>query len=471
MANPAPTGDPLPRRTAAAVFALSLASFVVMVDSTVVQVMLPALMAELGAGLAGVLWVANGFTLVYGVLLLPAARLGDVHGRRNVLVVGLAVFLVGSLVCGAAPALPPLVLGRVVQAVGGALIVPQVLGMIALAVPGHRRGLAFGFVSASMALAAVVGPVLGGAVVSFAGWRWVFLANAPGCALAVAAVLWASPGREPRHGRELDAVGTLLAMGGLGAVVYGCVAAGRSAGGAVPAAVGAVLLVVFVLWERDRPEALVPVRLFGVRAFSVALWLGVLQFVLMSGLMLVVALEVQAVRGGTAFETGLALLPMAVLAGVASPFAGHATDRWGGRPVITCGFLAVGTGVAWAAAVPSLVGPLAVVGLGVGLLMGPISTEVVRDLPERLVNTGSGVLATGRQVAGALGVAVVGAVLQTAAAAGGGVDPVRFAAAERVALVLLGVLAAVGAVGAWFLPGRSGREDRAVVPGRAVGSG
>ncbi|WP_157619862.1 DHA2 family efflux MFS transporter permease subunit [Saccharothrix sp. NRRL B-16348] len=461
------------RGAAATVFALGIASFVVMVDSTVAQVMLPNLMEDLGVGLDGVLWVANAFTLVYGVLLLPGARLGDMFGRRALLVTGLVLFLAGSVLCGSAWSLPVLVAGRVVQAIGGALLIPQTLGILATSVPEHRRGLAFGLVSASMALAAVVGPVLGGIVVSFAGWRWVFLANVPGCALAIAAVAWAPASREPKRAHELDVVGVLLVIAGLGAVVYGFIAGARQdlGSGAVPAifGVGAALLAAFLLWERRAAEPLVPLGLFGTRGFSVALWLGVLQFVLMFGVMLVVTLKVQTALGGNAFQTGIVLLPMAVAAGVVSPFAGHATDRWRGRPVIVLGFLVMGGGLAWLALVSSAVGtaslfaPLAAVGVGVGLLMGPISAEVVGHLPKALVNTGSGVLTTSRQVAGALGVAVVGALLQPATSLTGR-DLAGFVTAERSALAVLGVLAAVAVISTAFLPGRR-RDHGGSAPG------
>lgn len=457
------------RGVAPTVAALGIASFVVMVDSTVAPVMLPSLMDDLDIGL-DVLWVANAFTLVYGVLLLPGARLGDMFGRRALLVTGLVVFTAGSVLCGTAWSLPVLVAGRVVQAIGGALLIPQTVGMLATAVPQHRRGLAFGLVSTSMALAAVVGPVLGGAIVSFAGWRWVFFANVPGCALAIAAVACVPANRDAKQAHELDLVGVVLVIAGLGAVVYGFIA-GTNLGAVFGA--GAVLLAAFVLWERRSAEPLVPLRLFAERGFPVALWLGVLQFALMFGVMLVVTLKVQTGSAGSAVQTGVALLPMALSAGVVSPFAGHATDRWGGRPVIVLGFLVLGGGLAGLALVSSAVGaasllaPLAVVGVGVGLLMGPISTEVVGHLPAALVNTGSGVLTTSRQIAGALGVAVVGALLRSATSP---VDLPGFATAERSALAVLGALAAVGVISTAFLPGRR-RDTGGATPGTSDRAG
>lgn len=482
----------VPRSTpgaAGTVFALSLACFVVMIDSTVVQVMLPSLMDALDASLDEVLWVVNGFTLVYGTMLLPGARLGDMFGSRRLLVTGLLVFLAGSVLCGLAPSVLVLVAGRVVQAIGGAFLIPQTLSLLTVAVPEHRRGAAFGFVSASMALAAIVGPVLGGLLVSYGGWRSAFLVNIPTCALALVVVLRSVPSRSPRKAHELDLLGVALLMAGLGAVTYGLIAGNKHDWGTIVgpitvsglSAVGITLLAVLVWWERRRSEPLVSLELFRFKAFSLAIWLGILQFALMFGIMLIVTLKVQNSLGGTAFQTGLVFLPMALAAGVASPIAGHATDRWGGRPVITAGLLAMGGGVVWMALIApiavtgsSLLGPLAVVGLGVGLIMAPVSAEAVGGLPSELVNTGSGLLATSRQLASALGVAVVGAMLQTTSAGdrSASVDTASFIGAERAALAVLGVFAAAAVISAQFLPrrrggGRAGPEP--AVPDRVAG--
>ena len=464
--------------------ALCLAAFVVMIDSTVVHVMLPTLMRDLGAGLDQVLWVVNGFTLVYGIVLLPGARLGDIFGSRRLLVVGILIFLAGSALCGFAPSVGVLVAGRVVQAIGGACLIPQTLGLITVVVPAHRRGLAFGFLSATMALAAIVGPVLGGLLVSYVSWRSVFLVNVPACALAAALALAYVPNQSQRKSRHLDVLGAVLVMASLGAITYGFMVGNRYGWGTIAGPVsipvlfvaGLLLFVGFLWWEGSRPEPLVSFELFRFRSFSVAAWLGILQFALMFGLMLVVTLNVQNQLGGSAFHTGLVFLPMALLAGVASPIAGYCADRWGGRFVISIGFLAMGAGIAWmawvaspAATTTSLVGPLAFAGLGVGLVMPSVSTEAMRKLPPTLVNTGSGILNASRQIASALGVAMVGAVLQIGlsgslpapdgSTAGGG----AFVAAERAALAFLGILVLIAVVSARFLP-RQARRPAGGVP-------
>jgi MFS family permease len=326
--------------------------------------------------------------------------------------------------------------------------------------------MAFGFLSASMALAAVVGPVLGGLLVAYVSWQSAFLVNVPICLVVAGLVFRYVPAAESaRRSHQLDLVGVVLVIAGLGAVTYGFIAGNRHGWGVIAGpvtvpglfAAGVVLLGVFAWWERRRREPLLPLVLFSSRSFSIALWLAVLQFVLMFGLMLIVTLNVQQVRGGSAFVAGLVFLPMALGAGVASPFAGHITDRWGGRTVITAGFVSIGVAIGWLSAVLTpdvssvgLVGPLGMAGLGVGLVMAPISAEAIKALPPELVNTGSGVLTTGRQVASALGVAVVGAMLQVQSAG------------QPLALLVLGVFALVGAVSAWLLPTPGPRERLAV---------
>jgi EmrB/QacA subfamily drug resistance transporter len=487
MSAQAPPVSRLPYRAVGSLVALGLAAFVVMIDSTVVQVMLPTLMGDLDAGLDEVLWVINGFTLVYGILLLPGARLGDVFGSRKLLVAGILIFLAGSVLGGVAQSVVMLVAGRLIQAIGGACLIPQTIGLITVVVPAHRRGLAFGFLSATMALAAILGPVLGGLLVSYVSWRSVFLANVPACLAAAALALRYLPSQSQRRSHQMDVLGAVLVIGSLGAVTYGFMAGNRYGWGtiagpvSIPAlfVVGLLLFVGFLWWEKGRPEPLVSFELFRFRSFSLAAWLGILQFALMFGLMLIVTLNVQTQLGDSAFHTGLVYLPMALLAGVASPLAGVCTDRWGGRFVITMGFLAIGVGIAWmawvastAATATSLVGPLAFAGLGVGLVMPPVNTEAMSQLPPTLVNTGSGIMNASRQVASALGVAMVGAVLQTGLSGSQPAPEGRaaFVTAERAALAVLAVFVLVAVVSAQFLP-RPRQSAAAVVPDPAATTG
>ncbi|MEV4285516.1 MFS transporter [Nonomuraea bangladeshensis] len=424
---------------------LCLAVFVVMVDSTIVQVMVPDLVAMAGGSLEQALWAVNGFVLVYASLLVTAGRLGGRYGPRALLLAGLALFGLASLACGLAAEPWQVIAARLAQGAGGALIVPQSLTIIANAFPRDRRGMALGVVSTTMALAAVVGPLGGGLIVSTWGWRWAFLANVPICAVAILLVRALVPVAPPYRSAALDLVGVALVIGALAALTYALIG---TAGNPAAFAVGGILtLVLFGWWERRHTHPLTPPRLFRDRAFVLAGWLGCAQFLVLSGLMLVISLHVRNVLGGSALDTALAFLPMAIAAGILSPLAGAITDRTGGRTVLTSGMLAMAAGVAGFAALtvrpaPLLVLaiPLAVVGCGVGLVMAPASAEAVSTLPPDLVPVASGVLNTGRQVAALLGIAVAGGALR---------------AGSMLALTLLAGIAVLAAASGLLLRSRS----------------
>lgn len=447
--------------TSYCVATLCLATFVVMVDTTVVQVMVPDLVRFSGGNLDHALWAVNGFVLTYAALLITSGRLGGVRGARIVLLAGLLVFGLASLACGLASSSAQLVAARLAQGAGGALIVPQSLTIIATAFPKERRGVALGVISATMAVAAIIGPVGGGLIVNSWGWRWAFLVNVPICLAALVLTFLLVPETPTGPRRELDWPGVALATAGLATVTYSLI--GRSEYAAVFAAAGALLLVLFVWWERRYKAPLIPGALFRRRAFSLAGWLACVQFLVLSGLMLVVSLHVRGPLGGSAIDTALAFLPMAVTAGIVSPLAGAITDRAGGRLVITGGLLAMGVGVAGfailAAALsplPLLALPLGLVGCGVGLVMAPSSVEAVSQLPPALVPVGSGVLNMSRQVAGLLGVAITGALLPTGPSAQA---ELLGGTTGGVALGLLASIALLAAASGLLLKARPARTD------------
>ncbi|MEU8206438.1 MFS transporter [Streptosporangium sp. NPDC049046] len=414
---------------AGSVVVLCLAAFVVMIDSTVVQVMVPALTVSFDAGLDDVLWVFNGFVIAYAALLITAGRLGGMYGPRRLLLAGVVVFALASLAGGLAPALPQLVAARVAQGVGGAMIVPQTLTLIAAVFPAERRGAALGLVSATMALAAVLGPVGGGLVVATWGWRWVFLVNVPVClAVVVLARRWVPSGGTAVRTR-LDGGGVVLIGTGLAVVAYALVGEGRLLW-LVPAA---GLIAVFVAWQRRHPAPLMPPDVFRERGFLVAGSIGAVQFGVLAGLMLLVSVRIQGELGGDAIDTGLALLPMAVAAGVVSPVAGWLSDRIGGGPIMAAGMACLGAGVIGFAlpALGTTVAALALAGVGVGLVMAPASTEAIRGLAPHLVPAASGMLNTARQAASLLGVAVIGGIAQH----GPGAHPTAAAVLTAVALL------------------------------------
>lgn len=410
-----------------ALTALCLGMLVASLDTTIVNVTLPSLVTGLHAGLDQVLWVVNGYVLVYAALLITGGRLGDVLGSRRMLLTGLILFTVASALCGVSGSVTQLVLARILQGVAGAVMVPQVMALIAAIFPAERRGAAFGLLSATAGVAAVSGPVLGGLIVTDWNWRWVFYINVPVCAAACVLTVLFVPDARLERPHRFDLPGVILITAGLAAITFGLIEGQHYDWGTVTGfvtipviiAAGVVAVAVFVWWEGRHTEPLVPPTLFRYRSFSVGASVNAVLYLTMYGVTLLVSLHLQSVAGMSALRTGLTYLPMAFAMGFLSVPAGRLTDRVGGRYLMLGGLVILATGIAlmaWAesgtATASTFVGPLLVVGVGMAFVMAPATTEAMRELPPRLVGASSGVFNSSRQVAGAIGVAVVGAVLQ-----------------------------------------------------------
>src|ERR1700687_711603 len=250
---------------------LTIGFFMIMLDTTIVNVAIPAMSAGLNTTLDQILWVLNAYILVYAVLLITAGRLGDLYGQRNLFAIGLAIFTFASALCGFAQDANQLIAARVLQGVGGALLVPQTLAILPTLFPPERRGAAFGVWAGVAGLATLAGPTVGGAIVTYVDWRWIFFVNVP---IGIAALILTfviipdvRPGR--RHG--WDIVGVILVTAGLFGVIFGLIEGERFNWGqigstaiAIPEVIGlgVVLLVVFVVWEGYPPEPLGPLSRF-----------------------------------------------------------------------------------------------------------------------------------------------------------------------------------------------------------------
>src|SRR6266516_1772053 len=405
---------------------LCLGTFAILLDTTIVNVALPSMITGLHASLDQALWVVNAYLLVFCSLLIMASRLGDMFGPRRLFSAGLAVFAVASALCGAAQSPGQLIAARVLQGIGAAALTPQAMVIIQAVFPRERMGAAFGVFSSMVGLAAVSGPVLGGVLTTYLGWRCVFYVNLPiaaaGIALAYAYVPEIRTGRRPR----LDWFGLLLASAGLAAVSYGLIEGQRYDWGTVvlgvtiPEIIGAgvVLLAGFRFWEQRHREPLLPPGLFRSRTFAIMVTLNLaVQFALQS-MLLVNAINLQSVLGFTAVHAGLTGLPLTVALTAVAPFAGRLTDRLGGKYVLMAGLAVYALGIAGVAAVSStratsltFAPVLLVAGLGMGAIFAPLATEAMRAAPPRLAGAASGVLNTGRQLGGTLGGAITGAVL------------------------------------------------------------
>jgi len=407
---------------------LCLANFLILLDTSVVNTAAPDLMRSLNTGIDGFLWILNGYLLALGSLLVAFARLGDRCGPRRIFLVGLVTFTVASVLCGIGQSSGQVVAARVLQGIGAAAMLPQALTIIAGIFPARRRGAAFGVFAAVAGIAAVSGPTLGGLLITAQGWQWIFFLNVP---IGLAGLLFGLrlvP--EVRNGarHRFDAGGMVLATAGLVLMVYSLVEGERYRWGTVAGwltiprllIASAVLLTAFVLWERRQPEPLLPLALFGNRAFTVATSITMITSFALYGFLLVFVIETQTLLGMSPAMSGVTALPWTLALSAVAPVTGRLTDRVGGRPLLVGGLLFYALGVIGVATLPGahataadFILPLIALGIGMGAAIAPATTEALRDVPGPLAASASGVLNTARQLGGALGAAVTGAVLQS----------------------------------------------------------
>jgi len=410
---------------------LCMGFFMVLLDITIVNIAIPSMVDGLKASLDQVLWVLNAYTLTYAVLLITAGRLGDRFGQRSLFAIGLAVFTLSSAACGLAQDPTQLIAARVLQAVGGALLTPQTLAILTAIFPPERRGAAFGVWGGIAGLATITGPVLGGFLTTYLDWRWIFYVNVPIGIAALVATFLVVPDLRPGRAARIEPVSVLLASGGLLAVTYGLIEGQRFDWGTVttvagvpvtiPAiiAAGVVLLVLFFLWDSRRETPLVPPVLFRDRNYSVMNWVGSTVNFAMLGLFLPITIYLQSALGFSALKAGLTMMPMSLVSMAVAPFAGRLADRIGGKYILMSGLTLFGLGTLWLDARASIDSTwqtflpcLLVAGAGVGCTFAPLVTVAMRNVRPQLAGAASGVMNTTRQVGGAIGAAVVGAVLQ-----------------------------------------------------------
>lgn len=402
--------------------------FMIMLDTTIVNVAIPAMSAGLKISLDGILWVLNAYILVYAVLLITAGRLGDLYGQRNLFAAGLAIFTFASALCGLSQDENQLIAARVLQGVGGALLVPQTLAILTGLFPPERRGAAFGIWAGVAGLATLAGPTIGGAIVTYVDWRWIFFVNVPIGIVALVATFVIIPDLRPGRRHGWDVVGIFLATAGLFGLVFGLIEGERFNWGEIGSYVvtipeviglGVVLLILFVVWERFQAEPLVPLSLFEDRNFAVANWIGASIAFGMMSLFLPIVIYLQSVLGFSALTAGLTLAPMSLTSMVVAPFAGRMADRIGGKYILLTGVFvfAVGFGTLTIVAGPdstwlTFLVPAIVAGAGMGMTFAPLTTVAMHNIEPRMAGAASGVLNTTRQVGQAVGSAVVGALLQ-----------------------------------------------------------
>jgi EmrB/QacA subfamily drug resistance transporter len=398
-----------------------LGSVIVFVDSTVVNVALPALQRDLGGGLALQQWVVDAYLLTLGSLLLVGGSLGDLFGARRVFLIGIVSFGVMSVACAAAPDGTTLIAARGLQGIAGAILTPAGLAVIAATFSGEERGAAIGTWTAWTGVAFVVGPLVGGWLVTHASWRWIFVINVPFAIATAALVAHAVPKREPTGERpRVDVVGGALCVLGLGGPVFALIEEPRHGWGSglilVPLVVGIALLVAFLWWERRVAQPMLPLGLFSRRNFSFANLETLAVYAGLSTLTFFLVLFVQQLAGYSALQAGFALLPITIVMFLLSPRVGRLSMRVGPRL-----FMGIGPLVAAAGVVPlarlkpgfgywyELLPPLLLFSVGLSLIVAPLTSTVLADAHESDAGIASGVNNAVARVAGLLGIAVVGA--------------------------------------------------------------
>ena len=422
-----PRGGALARRALrpGAVLAVgSASSFLVYLDATIVNIAFPDVRASFeGATLAGLSWILSAYAIVFAALLVPGGRFADVVGGRRLFLAGLAAFTAGSLLCATAPSVPLLVGARVLQAAGGAMLVPSGQLLVMAAFPPEQRMKVIGVMAAMAALAAALGPVLGGLMVDAGGWRLVFLVNVPiGLAAIVAGRRMPQPPMRPVMNRP-DLGGALLAVAAVGALALGAVQGpvwGWGDPRTLAAFAGSALLTPLLVWRSaGHPAPVLELALFRVRSFSAgnlgALLLGTSFF----GLVLANSLYLTQVWDYSVLRAGLAIAPGPLASAVAAVVAGRFTDRIDPRRFILPGAVISALAAVWLAtrvgSEPAflaewLPGTL-LMGVGVGLGFATIVALCVRDLGPAQLGVGSGMSSTTRQLGAVLGVAILIAIL------------------------------------------------------------
>jgi EmrB/QacA subfamily drug resistance transporter len=399
-----------------------LGSTMAFVDESVVNVALPAIEADLKVPVAVIQWLVNAYTLCVAALMLIGGAAGDRWGRRLVFVIGTAVFAIGSVWCGLSPTVAQLIAARALQGIGAALLIPSSLAIIGASIDPAERGRAIGTWAGFSAIAAAIGPLLGGWIVDHVSWRWIFLINP----LLALPTIWAALTRVPESRDQeaaagLDWLGALMAIAGLGSLVFGLIASsdlGWRDGTVLGAiAAGLLLLAAFVWVEAYSRAPMMPLDVFASRTFSGVNLLTLLLYAALGGAFFFLPFDLIQVHLYSATVAGAAFLPFTLMMGALSRWSGGLLDRFGARlpliigPAITAvGFALLawpGTGGSYAT---TFFLPMAILGLGMAVAVAPLTTAVINAVPTHRAGVASGVNNAAAAVASLLAVAIFGAV-------------------------------------------------------------
>lgn len=430
--HPAPPEVAVPRDAWLALWALVLGFFMILMDSTIVSVATPSLMRAFSTGIDTVVWVTSAYLLAFAVPMLITGRLGDRVGPKRVYLIGLVVFTLSSVWCGLTGTLGLgigwLVAARVVQGLGGSLMSPQTMTVIARIFPPEKRGGATAIWGAVAGIASLVGPILGGLLLDSVGWEWIFFINLPVGILTIVLV-WRLVPRLETHMHSFDWLGVVLSAGGLFCAVFAIQEGETYDWGTIVGpisvplllGVGGALLVIFVWWQaRQTTEPLVPLGLFSDRNFSVStIAIATVGFAV-TAMIFPVMIYAQVIRGLDPTHAALLMAPQAIVGVVMAPVAGRLVDRLHPRYLAATGLLGMSIGIFWLSRVMTtssatwqVILPTLLIGIASSFVWGTLATGANRNLPPQYAGSGSGVYNTVRQVGSVIGSAGIAVLMES----------------------------------------------------------
>nr|WP_199042047.1 MFS transporter [Dyella sp. ASV24] len=399
-----------------------LSLLMVAMDATIVNVALPAIRRDLGASISGLQWVIDAYTMVVASLLMLAGSMADRFGRRRVFQSGMALFMLGSLLCSLAPNIYGLAAFRVVQALGATMLNPVAMSIIANTFHEPKeRARAIGIWGAVAGVSMALGPVIGGALTESVGWRSIFWVNLPvGAAAMLLAARYIPESKAPKP-RRVDPIGQLLVFTILATVTYGVIEGPHAGWGSTTIvglfATAALALIALLVYEPRRHEPLIDVRFFRSAPFSSATVIAVCSFSAFSGFLFLNTLYLQGVRGLSAFQTGLCTLPLAAATILCSPLSGRLVGSYGTRPSLLASGIAtivsavMMTQLTATTPLPWLLLIYVIFGVGFGMVNAPITNTAVSGMPKAQAGLAAAVASTSRQIGASLGVALAGTIL------------------------------------------------------------
>ena len=452
----------------AILLAICLGVFIAQLDSQVVNLAVKQIGSDLGAGISQLQWVLDSYNVFYATLLLTGGTLGDLYGRTRVFKIGVALIVLGSLLCAAAPNGAALITGRAITGVGAALEVPTSLAILTVTyTDAKERAGAIGVWAGCNGLALAVGPTIGGLLVDAAGWRSIFALVVPISVLAMAMAIRTVPESRDAQGRRLDLRGQALVIIALAALSFVTIE-GPHEGFASPSILALIAVFIassalFLVSQRNRAGALVPLDVFRNAPFDAALAVAGMMTFGMYAMLFLTPLYLQTLGRFSAFTVGLQLLPLSATFVAVSHYSGALAKRFGPRGVMATGMAAMGIGLLLLTQITSvpnmalLAAALFIIGVGLGLNTGPVNAVAVASLPPARSGTASGLVNTSRMIGATLGVAVLGAMFAVRA---GGNSPDAMVSGLRAAYLGGAIVEIAGALIALAFIRRDSMEQR-----------